>query len=139
MSSTPAPVPTPVATSTNVRLRIAQAILVAPLGVLVAFASVYFSVVAPPVPVDGLGALVATWALTMGVASMIVGVRLRPDRANLIQAARALAVAHLLFGVVKLAVYGESASISFMLLDLTLLGVLPRRRALIARAEPEVA
>jgi hypothetical protein len=111
------------------RLRLAQAILVGPLGALVLGAAFAFSVAAPPEPLHPADWVVAAWAMVLGAASLSVGARLGSGRPQLVTAARGLALAHLAFGVVKLVAYGESASLVFGVLDLMVLAALWPQRA----------
>jgi hypothetical protein len=115
----PSPVP--------VRLRAAQGLL-GLLGAVVTFASIYFSVVAPPEPVNGPDWLVAAWALAIGVTALSLAPRLTQARAR--RAALALLACHALFGVVKLVAYDESAAFPFIALDalIALLLAAPRLR-----------
>ena len=119
-------------TTVPIPLRAAQALL-GLLGAVVLFASIYFSVVAPPEPVDGLDWLVAAWAFATGAAALAVAPRLGRGDASVRLAAMAVVANHFAFGVVKLVAYGESAAVPFMAVDLVILALLSRRRAAAAR------
>ena len=56
-------------------LRTSQALL-ALLGAVVCFGSIYFSAIAPPVDVDATGWAVGAWALAMAMAMRVAAVRL---------------------------------------------------------------
>jgi hypothetical protein len=122
MSSTTLPLaPHPPAT-----LRLVQGLL-AVLGAVVMFGSIYFSAIAPPQDVDALGWAVAAWAFAMAVAALAVAPRLgRRDPAARRFAMRLLAL-HLVFGAVKVVGYDELEAATFMAVDLLLLGLLSTR------------
>jgi hypothetical protein len=122
-------------TTVPIPLRAAQAML-GLLGAVVLFASIYFSVVAPPEPVEGLDWLVAAWAFATGAAAMAIAPRLSGGDAAVRLAAIALVAGHIVFGVVKLVAYGESAAITFMAVDVLILALLasPRVRRYFSRS-----
>jgi hypothetical protein len=113
-------------TTVPLPLRAAQALL-GLLGAVVLFASIYFSVVAPPEPVDGLDWLVAAWAFATGAAALAIAPRLARGGDTVRLAATALVANHFVFGLVKLVAYGESAAVPFMAIDLALLALLSAR------------
>ena len=92
-------------------IRAAQAIFLVPLGALQLVAAIAFSIS------DGLhGAqyAVAAWAVAMGAAGVVVGLRLGAGGAATRRAAFALLAGQTAFSLVKLTVYGESASFVFL-------------------------
>ena len=95
-------------------------------GLTSTFGSIYFSVVDPPQAVHGADWLVAAWAFANGIAALFLAVRLRADDAGLLRAARALIAVHAAFGLVKLFVYAESASFTFLAIDVALAVLLTR-------------
>ncbi|HEX8105966.1 MAG TPA: hypothetical protein VF533_25335 [Solirubrobacteraceae bacterium] len=110
-------------------LRVAQALMIGPLGALVIFGSLYFGVIAPEETMDAVDWLVGAWAFTMGVASVVLATRLASGGARVVRLAMGLVALHVAFGVVKLAVYQESAAFTFMAVDVVLLAILARVRA----------
>ena len=123
-SSRPTPAP---ADTGRAFLRIAQVLMIGPLGALVVFGSIYFSVIAPTE--DHYSALdwsVGAWAFAMGVSSIVLGSRLVSGGARVRRAAMALVGLHVLFGVAKLTVYAEAEAATFMAVDAIVLGVLAR-------------
>lgn len=116
-------------------LRAAQALL-GLLGAVVLFASIYFSVIAPPQPVDGLDWLVAAWAFATGVCALVLAPRLSRGDATVRLAAMALVANHFAFGLVKLVAYSESAALPFMAVDLVILALVSSWPAPRASAAP---
>jgi hypothetical protein len=104
-------------------VRAAQVLLLGPLGALVVFGSIYFSVIAPPQDVVGVDWLVAAWALALGTGNLVVGSRLA-GRPGLRRAALALVASHVAFGLVKIVGYGETEAATFMVLDALTIGLL---------------
>jgi hypothetical protein len=113
-------------TTAPTQLRVAQ-VLLGLLGAVVLFASVYFSLVAPPEPVDGLDWLVAAWAFAIGVSALVLAPLLSRRDPTVLLAATVLVASHFAFGIVKLAAYGEGAAVPFMVVDLVLLALLSTR------------
>jgi hypothetical protein len=109
-------------------VRAVQALL-ALLGAVVMFGSIYFSAIEPPQEVDAVGWAVGAWAFAMAVAALAVATRLgRPDPAVRRFAIRLLAL-HFVFGVVKIAGYDEPEAATFMAVDVLLIGLLSTRGA----------
>ena len=99
--------------------RTSQALL-ALMGAVVLFGSVYFSTVGAPEDIDAVGYLVGAWAFAMALGFLVGAVRPGPWL-------RGLVALHLVFGVVKLLGYDESAATPFMAVDVLLLWLLSRR------------
>ena len=91
-----------------ITLRTSQALL-AFMGAVVCFGSIYFSAIAPPVDVDALGWAVGAWAFAMAVAMLACAVRLPAGDRVRVFAIRLLAL-HFVFGVVKVLGYDEPES-----------------------------
>lgn len=124
---TTTPTTAPADTGRAAYLRIAQVLLIGPLGALVVFGSVYFGLIAPTE--DSYSVLdwsVGAWAFVMGVTSMVLGSRLRSGGPRVQRAAMALVALHIVFGVVKLTVYSEAEAATFMAVDAIVLGLLAR-------------
>jgi hypothetical protein len=115
----------PLATRVPYTVRAAQALAVGPLGLLVGIAATAFTVSGFSDMSAG-GLLVAAWAIALAVVNVGAGLRLGAGSARAYTALVAAALAQVAFGVVKLAVYHESASYVFMALDLVLLTLLAR-------------
>jgi hypothetical protein len=118
------PITAPRSSSVPAAVRAAQVLLLGPLGALVVFGSIYFSVIAPPQDVAGVDWLVGAWALALGTGNLVVGSRLAGGRPGLRRAALALVASHLAFGLVKIVGYGETEAATFMVLDALTLGLL---------------
>ncbi|GGM48372.1 hypothetical protein ACFFX1_45175 [Dactylosporangium sucinum] len=102
----------PVATRKRVpvAVRIAQFVLLVPLGAFQLVASVAFSLT---MPMSGRDYAVAAWAVLMSLACVVTGLRLgRGGRA--LRGALGLLAAQTAFSLVKLTVFGESASLVFL-------------------------
>src|SRR3954470_8497784 len=100
--------------------RTSQALL-ALMGTVVLFGSVYFTTAGAPADIDALGYLVGAWAFAMAIGFLVGAVRPGPW-------VRSLLVLHLAFGVVKIVGYHESAAVPFMCVDALLLWMLRRPR-----------
>ena len=96
--------------------RTSQALL-ALMGAVVLSGSLYFTTVGAPDDIDPLGYAVGAWAFAMAIGFLVGAVRPGPW-------VRGLLVLHLVFGVVKIAGYHESAAVPFMCVDVLLLGLL---------------
>ena len=105
-------------------LRTSQALL-ALMGAVVCFGSIYFSAVAPPVDVDALGWAVGAWAFAMALAMLAAAVRLPAGGRVRTFAIRLLAL-HFVFGIVKVVGYDEPEAGLFMAFDVVLIGLLAR-------------
>ena len=105
-------------------LRTSQALL-ALMGAVVCFGSIYFSAIAPPVDVDALGWAVGAWALAMAIAMLVSAVRL-PAGDRVRRFAIRLLALHFVFGVVKVAGYDEPEAALFMGFDVVLIALLAR-------------
>jgi hypothetical protein len=112
-------------------LRTSQALL-ALMGTVVCFGSIYFSAIAPPVDVDALGWAVGAWAFAMAVAMLVSAVRLPAGDRVRVFAIRLLAL-HFVFGIVKVAGYDEPEAGLFMAFDVVLIALLARLGARRAR------
>lgn len=110
-------------------IRVAQALMIGPLGALVIFGSIYFGVIAPTEAMGAFDWLVGAWAFAMGLASVALAARLASGGERVARVAIGLVALHVAFGVVKLAVYREGAAVTFMAVDVVLLAVLARVRA----------
>jgi len=104
-------------------LRTSQALL-ALMGAVVCFGSIYFSAIAPPVEVDALGWAVGAWAFAMALAMLALAPRLQAGGARRL-AVRLLAL-HFVFGVVKVVGYDEPEAGLFMAFDVALIALLAR-------------
>jgi hypothetical protein len=100
--------------------RLSQALL-ALLGTVTLFGSLYFTTAGAPDDIDALGYLIGAWAFAMALGFLAGAVRPGPWL-------RALLVLHLAFGVVKIVGYHESAAVPFMCVDMLLLWILRRPR-----------
>ncbi len=107
-----------------VTLRTSQALL-ALLGAVVCFGSIYFSAIAPPVDVDATGWAVGAWALAMALAMLVAAVRLPTGERARRFAIRLLAL-HFVFGLVKIIGYDEPEALLFMGFDVALIALLAR-------------
>ncbi len=105
-------------------LRTSQTLL-ALMGAVVCFGSIYFSAVAPPVDVDALGWAVGAWAFAMALAMLAAAVRLPAGGRVRTFAIRLLAL-HFVFGIVKVVGYDEPEAGLFMAFDVVLIGLLAR-------------
>jgi hypothetical protein len=105
-------------------LRTSQALL-AFMGAVVCFGSIYFSAIAPPVDVDALGWAVGAWAFAMAVAMLVSAIRLPAGDRVRVFAIRLLAL-HFVFGIVKVVGYDEPEAGLFMAFDVALIALLAR-------------
>jgi hypothetical protein len=96
-------------------------ILLALMGAVVLFGSVYFTTAGAPDDIDAVGYAVGAWAFAMSIGFLVGAVRPGPW-------VRGLVALHLVFGVVKLVGYHESAAVPFMAVDVLLLAMLSRGR-----------
>lgn len=108
------------ASMTTTVSRTSQALL-ALMGVVVLFGSVYFTTAGAPADIDAVGYLVGAWAFAMSLGFLAGAVRPGPW-------VRGLVALHLVFGVVKVVGYHESAAVPFMCVDVLLLWMLRPRR-----------
>jgi hypothetical protein len=99
----------------NTRLRIAQVLLIGPLGALVVGAAFVFSLVSPPEPVQGIDWAVAAWAVLSGSANLLAGLRLHSDWPASRRLALAACTNYAAFSLVKLIGYGEAAAVPFLI------------------------
>lgn len=103
----------------------ATRILLALMGVMLIYASIYFTFFASPEeggvsePVDWV---LAGWALAMGAGFVAVGVRLGSPRT--LRIAAGLLLAHIVFGLIKLVGYDETEALGLFVVDLILLALL---------------
>ena len=98
--------------------RTSQALL-ALMGAVVLFGSVYFTTAGAPDDIDTLGYLVGAWAFAMAIGFLVGAAR--PGRWVL-----GLLALHLAFGAVKIVGYHESAAVPFMCVDVLLLVMISR-------------
>ena len=103
-------------------LRTSQALL-ALMGAVVCFGSIYFGVIAPVVENGPLDYAVGAWAFAMALAMLVCAVRLPGSDATRVFAIRLLTL-HFAFGIVKVLGYDEPEAGLFMAFDLALIGLL---------------
>jgi hypothetical protein len=107
-------------------IRVAQAIMLFPLGLLVVFGGTYFGFI-HQIEVMHVGEYaVAVWAIAQGLLAIFTAIMLGTGRQFYRTLATVLMCGHLLFGVVKLVVWQETAAIPFMVLDAVVLALLAR-------------
>ena len=94
-------------------IRLAQILLVIPLGLFQGTAAVFFSLT---MPMKGADYLVAGWAVVMTLCDVVAGVGLSRGAARYRRMAFVLLAAQTAFALVKLLVYHESASFVFLAL-----------------------
>ena len=94
-------------------VRVAQALLIVPLGLFQGSATVYFSVTLSVTRGDYL---LGAWGVLMALADVVAGVRLSSGRRRWLRAAFLLLASQTAFALVKLVGYGESASFVFLAL-----------------------
>jgi hypothetical protein len=94
-------------------LRGAQALLLLPLGVLQLAAVVAFTATSE---MSGGSYAIAVWAASMDVAGVVLALLLPRRTRRVRRGVRALLLAQLGFSLVKLTVYGETASLVFIAL-----------------------
>lgn len=110
-------------------LRIAQVLMIGPLGALVIFGSVYFGLIAPTEEtMSAFDWFVGSWAFVMGIASIVLGSRLVTGDDGVRRAALGLVALHAVFGVVKIVFYAETEALTFMAVDAIVIGLLARVR-----------
>ena len=107
-----------------ITLRSSQALL-ALMGAVVCFGSIYFSAIAPPVDVDTVGWAVGAWAFAMAVAMLAAAVRLPSGEHARVFAIRLLAL-HVVFGIVKVLGYDEPEAGLFIGFDFVVIALLAR-------------
>ena len=105
-------------------LRTTQALL-ALLGAVVSFGSIYFSLLAPAGRLDAGDWAVAACALALAASMLVSAVRL-PDRDGVRRFAIRVLALHLVYGIVKLVGYSEPEALLFMALDASLIVLLVR-------------
>jgi hypothetical protein len=115
------------AKASSIRIRVVQALMVGPLGLLVVGASIYFSAVHPSRSMDAIDWTVAAWAVALGLANVYVGSQLASPGGRAKRMATRLLVANIAFSIVKLIGYQESASVTFVALDALALAFLHAR------------
>src|SRR5258705_7326911 len=118
------PITAPRSSSVPAAVRAAQVLLLGPLGALVVFGSIYFSVIAPPQDVAGVDWLVGAWALALGTGNLVVGSRLARGRPRLRPAAPPLLAPHLPLGLVKIVGYCGTQAATVIGVDPLTLGLL---------------
>ncbi len=129
--STAQPLPSTAARVENRRamLRVAQVLMIGPLGALVIFGSVYFGLIAPTeATFSAYDWLVGSWAFAMGVTSIVLGSRLVSGGDRVRRAALGLVALHVVFGVVKIVFYAEAEAATFMAVDAIVIAILARAR-----------
>jgi hypothetical protein len=104
-------------------LRVTQAML-ALLGAVVMFGSIYFSAIAPPVEVEAVDWAVGGWAFAMAVAFLALAARLGGGEPAVRRLAMRLLALHVVFGAVKVVGYDEPEAATFVAVDVLLLGLL---------------
>ena len=105
-------------------LRTSQALL-ALMGAVVCFGSIYFGAIAPVGENDALDWGVGAWAFAMALAMLVCAVRLPARDRVRVFAIRLLAL-HFVFGIVKVVGYDEPEAGLFMAFDVVLIGLLAR-------------
>jgi hypothetical protein len=112
--------------TTPIAIRVAQAILFFPLGLLVVFGGFYFGFI-HQIEVMHVGEYaVGVWAIVQGGLAIFTAIKLGSGRQFYRTLATFLMCGHLLFGVVKLVFWQETAAIPFMTLDVVVLALLAR-------------
>jgi hypothetical protein len=118
--------PAPGPSTGRTALLVAARVLLTGFGVLKVGATVFFTFFASAAAggdPQGLGDWsVAAWSVLMGTGYLLVAVRLGRNR-SVLPLAVGLTAADLVFSVVKLTVYEESASLVFMAVSLVLLAL----------------
>lgn len=92
-------------------VRVAQALLIVPLGVFQGAAATFFSLT---MPMAGADYVVGIWAVLMSLADIVAGVRLSASARRWRRVSLVLLGAQIAFALVKLLVYRESASFVFL-------------------------
>ena len=105
-------------------LRTSQALL-ALMGAVVCFGSIYFGVIAPVVENDAIDWAVGAWAFAMALAMLAAAVRLPAGGRVRTFAIRLLAL-HFVYGIVKVVGYDEPEAGLFMAFDVALIALLAR-------------
>jgi hypothetical protein len=113
----------PMTSPALIPLRAAQALL-ALMGAVVTFGSIYFSVVEPTQSLGAIDWAVGAWALAMAIGMLAAAPRLRDPAVR--RLALVLLALHFVFGAVKVVGYAESEAATFMLADLVLIGLIAR-------------
>ena len=104
-------------------LRAAQALL-ALMGAVVMFGSIYFSVVEPTQSLGAIDWAVGAWALAMAIGMLTAAPRLRDPGVR--RLTLVLLATHFVFGAVKLLGYAEPEAATFMAADVVLLALISR-------------
>jgi hypothetical protein len=118
--------PNPTTERTPISIRVAQVIMLFPLGLLVVFGGFYFGFI-HQIEVMGVGEYaVGVWAIVQGGLAIFTAIKLGSGRPFYRTLATFLMCGHLLFGVVKLVFWQETAAIPFMTLDAIVLALLAR-------------
>ncbi|MFT4048360.1 MAG: hypothetical protein QM648_00810 [Solirubrobacterales bacterium] len=115
---------TPKSQPARIRLRVAQVIMVLPLGAVVLFGAIIFGFVSPTEPMGTAEYAVCVWAIAQGLLAVYFGIRLVSGPPSFRTFAVLLMACHFLFGVVKLAFWQESAAVPFMVLDVVAAGLI---------------
>jgi hypothetical protein len=102
-------------------VRGAQFLLLVPLGAFQLVATIAFSIA---MPLSGKDYLPAIWAPIMASACIVTALRLGRGGARVRTAAWVLLAAQTAFSLLKLTVYGESASLVFLALTAACAGLL---------------
>lgn len=97
-------------------IRATRFLLVGPLGLLVVCGVLLFTVIAPTEPLSAADWLVAAIGLALGLASILVGVRLGHATPELRRTASGIVGAHMAFSVMKLIAYDELEALAFLAL-----------------------
>ena len=105
--------------------------LLALVGAVGVWATIYFSFFASQAegrvsgPVDWV---VAVWSMVVALGYLSVAVRLGDGTRRTLRLAYGLVIAHIVFNLVKLVGYGETASFVFFALDAAIMGLLAAGR-----------
>ena len=116
-----------VGTASPASVRAAQAIAIAPLGLLVGIAAVVFTIAAPPSSLSLGDWSVAVWAYATAVVNVVAGIGLGRGSETARRALLAAAVLHVAFGLVKLTAYDEPEALVFVGLDAAVIALLTLR------------
>ena len=108
---------------TLIPLRTAQALL-ALMGAVVMFGSIYFGVVEPTQSLGAIDWAVGAWAFAMAVAMLAAAPRLRD--ASVRRLTLVLLAVHFVFGAVKVVGYDEAEAATFMAADVALIALIAR-------------
>jgi hypothetical protein len=113
--------PTTVRSRVPIAVRGGQFLLLIPLGAFQLVATIAFSLA---MPMSGRDYLPAVWAPIMASACIVTALRLGRGTRRVLRVALALLAAQTAFSLLKLVVFGESASLVFLALTAACAGLL---------------